>query len=228
MKSPLPGRFKSERDKERFVRECETWINLGLHPHIVSCHYVRIAGGIPRVFAEYVAGGSLKDWIAQGRLLSPASERGAATQSPAEGGASADLARILDLAIQIAWGMAFAHGKGLVHRDLKPANVLMTPGGTAKVTDFGLAKHGVGKGAPAASVGGGVEISTGSGTPGYGAPEQWSAGATVDHRADIFAFGVLLWRMLGGPITWAERRKSVIARHAVEYLLDAIPFNGST
>ena len=73
VKSPRPGLFQSEREKKRFIAECETWVNLGLHPHTVSCHYVRTLGGIPRVFAEYVEGGSLKDWIAEGRLLpSPA------------------------------------------------------------------------------------------------------------------------------------------------------------
>ena len=77
IKSPLPGRFQTNREKQGFVRECETWVDLGLHPHTVSCHYVRILGGIPRVFAEYVEGGSLKDWLDQGKLLPlPPREKG--------------------------------------------------------------------------------------------------------------------------------------------------------
>jgi WD40 repeat protein/formylglycine-generating enzyme required for sulfatase activity/serine/threonine protein kinase len=218
VKSPRPGLFASSRDQQKFLAECETWINLGLHPHIVSCHYVRVLGGIPRVFAEFVEGGNLKEWIDEGRLLpSPAAGRGAGGEGALESNSPLNLHSVLDTAIQIAWGMAFAHSKGLVHRDLKPANVLMTAHGTAKVTDFGLARHGVTSGE--AGDGGtttNVLVSTGSGTPGYGAPEQWSAGRPVDHRADIFAFGVTLWRMLGGRISWADvGRKSVIARHAV-------------
>jgi WD40 repeat protein/formylglycine-generating enzyme required for sulfatase activity len=218
VKSPRPGLFASSRDQRNFVAECETWIHLGLHPNTVTCHYVRVLGGIPRVFAEFVEGGSLKDWIDKGRFLpSPAAGRGAGGEGDSELSHVPDLKLVLDTAIQIAWGMAFAHSKGLVHRDLKPANVLMTAKGTAKVTDFGLARHGVASGeADDAGMTTNVLVSTGSGTPGYGAPEQWSAGRPVDHRADIFAFGVTLWRMLGGRISWADvGRKSVIARHAV-------------
>ena len=54
VKSPLADKFRDKQEKENFVTECDTWIKLGLHPNIVSCHYVRVLGGIPRVFAEYV------------------------------------------------------------------------------------------------------------------------------------------------------------------------------
>lgn len=125
VKSPRPKYFATDRHKENFVREAETWVNLGLHPHIVSCYYVRTLGGIPRVFAEYVDGGSLADWIRSRKLY--------------EGGPEKALARILDIAIQTAWGLHYAHEKGLVHQDVKPLNVMMDPDGTAKITDFGLA-----------------------------------------------------------------------------------------
>lgn len=107
-------------------KECETWINLGLHPNIVSCYYVRTLGGIPRVFAEYVEGGSLKDWIDHKKLY--------------EEGKDKVLERILDIAIQFAWGVQYAHEQGLIHQDVKPANVMMTVDGTVKATDFGLTK----------------------------------------------------------------------------------------
>jgi serine/threonine protein kinase len=68
VKSPRPEFFASAGGAESFEREAETWVNLGLHPHIVSCYYVRRLGGIPRVFAEYVEGGSLKDWIESDKL----------------------------------------------------------------------------------------------------------------------------------------------------------------
>ena len=126
VKSPRNDYFKTEAQKKNFARECETWINLGLHPHIVSCHYVRTLGGIPRVFSEYVEGGTLKEWIDSRKLY--------------EGGEQESLKRILDIAIQMAWGLHYAHEQGLIHQDVKPANVLMMPDGTANITDFGLAK----------------------------------------------------------------------------------------
>ena len=126
VKSPRPEYFATEAHKENFVRECLTWVGLGLHPNIVCCYYVRVLGGIPRVFAEYVEGGSLKEWI-EGRKLY-------------EGGHERSRARMLDIAIQFAWGLHYAHAKGLIHQDIKPANVMMSPDGTPKVTDFGLAQ----------------------------------------------------------------------------------------
>jgi WD40 repeat protein len=126
IKSPRPEIIAQAGGAENFVTEAETWVDLGLHPNIVTCHYVRTVGGIPMVFAEYVDGGSLKDWIARGELY--------------KGGPKASLERILDVSMQFAWGLHYAHQKSLVHRDVKPANVLMTKGGSVKVTDFGLAK----------------------------------------------------------------------------------------
>ncbi|MDI7277527.1 MAG: protein kinase, partial [Anaerolineae bacterium] len=68
VKSPRPEIFAQAGGKESFIREAETWVNLGLHPHIVSCYYVRTLGEIPCVFAEYVEGGSLAHWIRSRRL----------------------------------------------------------------------------------------------------------------------------------------------------------------
>jgi len=119
LKSPRAEFFETEAQKEDFVREAETWIKLGLHPNTVSCYYVRRLGGIPCVFAEYVKGGSLKDRIEDERLY--------------QGGADEILERILDTAIQFAWGLHYAHEQGLVHQDIKPDNVMMTENGTPKV-----------------------------------------------------------------------------------------------
>jgi predicted Zn finger-like uncharacterized protein len=68
VKSPKSECFDTEQGKRDFERECKTWIELGLHPNIVSCYYVRRVDGIPRVFAEFVEGGSLEEWIHDGRL----------------------------------------------------------------------------------------------------------------------------------------------------------------
>ena len=75
VKSPRTEFLQTTEQIESFEREAETWVNLGLHPHIVSCYYVRRLGGIPRIFAEFVDGGSLADWIRSRRLYKGGPER---------------------------------------------------------------------------------------------------------------------------------------------------------
>jgi serine/threonine protein kinase len=118
VKTPRQSYFQTEMQKQNFVRECETWVNLGLHPHVLTCFYVRTLSGIPRVFAEYVEGGSLSDWIRSRKLY--------------EGGPQEALKRILDVAFQTAWGLHYAHEQGLIHQDVKPANVLLRPEGVRR------------------------------------------------------------------------------------------------
>jgi WD40 repeat protein len=189
VKSPRLELFADNADRELFVREAETWVSLGVHPHLCACHYVRTLGGIPRVFAEYVDGGSLRDWIDDGRLY--------------RGGPQEVLARILDIAGQIAWGMAHAHGRGVVHQDLKPANVLLDSAGTAKVTDFGLARtrdlavrRRPGQAADASVLVTGVGM-----TPAYASPEQ-AADRPVGRRSDVWSFAVTVLEMFTGEVTW--------------------------
>jgi serine/threonine protein kinase/WD40 repeat protein len=113
---------KSVRDKELFLKEAEAWVDLGLHPNIVQCWYVREIEEVACVFADYVAGGTLRDWIRRGQVK------------------PGDWETIIDLAIQACDGLGYAHAKGLVHRDVKPANFLITEKGRLCVSDFGLAK----------------------------------------------------------------------------------------
>jgi eukaryotic-like serine/threonine-protein kinase len=113
-------------------------------------------------------------------------------------GGSVPLPRAIDYAVQIAEGLAAAHARGIVHRDLKPENLFVTSDGRLKILDFGLAKavHV----ADAATLGTpthGTAPHVVLGTPGYMAPEQ-VRGEPVDHRADIFAFGCVLYELLGG------------------------------
>ncbi|WP_419992730.1 protein kinase domain-containing protein [Streptomyces boninensis] len=205
VKSPRAELFRNTTARLRFVAEAENWVSLGLHPHVCGCHYVRTIDGVPRIFAEYITGGSLRDWIDDGRLYG--------------GGPATAVERILDLAVQIAWGLEHAHSCGLVHQDVKPANVLLEqqPGGiVAKVTDFGLARA---KSVPAAGPGASGVATTGPGetafagaagtllatsvgmTPVYASPEQGS-GQRVGRRSDVFSFAVAVLEMFNGGVTW--------------------------
>ena len=139
VKQPRYEIMTSAAGVEHFEREAETWVKLGLHPHTVSCYYIRRINGLPAVFAEYVSGGSLHDWI-YGQSRGP--------RPLYRGGPEPSLARILDTAVQFAWGLQYAHDQELVHLDVKPANVMVTPDGLVKVTDFGLALAMSGPAAP--------------------------------------------------------------------------------
>ena len=203
VKSPRPEFFRNERDKENFEREAETWVKLGLHPHTVSCYYVRRLGGIPRVFAEYVEGGTLGEAIHSGRLY--------------EGGAGPALTRILDVAIQFAWGLKYAHEQGLVHQDVKPANVLLTKDGVAKVTDFGLARaRGASAEAPAVAGQKSILVSSGGMTPAYCSPEQ-AAGEKLTRKTDLWSWAASILKMFTGDVTWPS---GTVAGEALEGYLE--------
>ncbi|MBI5478480.1 MAG: serine/threonine protein kinase, partial [Deltaproteobacteria bacterium] len=195
VKSPRPEVVRDPTARARFVREAEVWVELGVHPGVATCHFVREVDGVPRIFIEFVAGGDLKHWSAAH--------------------AQAELPVLLPLVVQVCDGMAFAHRRGLVHRDLKPANVLLGPGGSAKITDFGLTRpHAEGTVAePAGPLAG---DSGPAGTPEYMAPEQWRSGA-VGPAVDLYAFGVTLYELLAGvrPFPWApgEPLYALQARH---------------
>jgi WD40 repeat protein/serine/threonine protein kinase len=185
VKSPRQEYLRSPAQKEHFVRECETWIGLGLHPHIVSCHYVRTLGGIPRVFAEYVDGGSLREWIDSGRLYS--------------GGPDEALRRVLNIAIQMAWGLSYAHERGVVHQDVKPGNVLVAVDENAKVTDFGLARARTvaGESPTDGAAPTNVLASCGGMTPAYCSPEQ-AHGAPLSSKTDIWSWAISVFEMFVG------------------------------
>ena len=187
---------------ENFEREAETWVNLGLHPHAVSCYYVRRLGGVPRVFAEFIEGGSLSDWIKDGRLY--------------EGAPEAALARILDIAIQFAWGLDYSHEQGLIHQDVKPANVMMTKDGLAKVTDFGLARARPMAGGDAGEGPQQTMMVASLGmTPAYASPEQ-ATGQTLTRRTDLWSWGVSLLEMFTGEVLWPMG--TTVAGFLEEYL----------
>jgi WD40 repeat protein/serine/threonine protein kinase len=195
VKTPRPELVSSPQRIGDFEIEAQTWIGLGLHPHIVACVYVRRLGGLPRVFAEWVDGGSLAEAIESRRLYS--------------GSEAEALARVLDVAIQFAWGLDYAHARGLVHQDVKPANVMLTTDWTVKVTDFGLAKARATAGETVTAASGGSLVAAFGGglTPGYCSPEQAAAfrdagsGGRPSHLSratDVWSWAISVWEMFTG------------------------------
>ena len=181
----LPAERMADQDRRRrFVQEARAASALN-HPNIVTIHEIDSVDGIDFIVMEYVAGKTLDQLI------------------PRQG---MRLGEVLRLAIPMADALARAHGAGIVHRDLKPANVAVTPEGTVKVLDFGLAKllqqeltseetEAVTQDAVAAEAL--SRPGTVAGTAGYMSPEQ-ASGAKVDARSDVFSFGSVLYEMVTG------------------------------
>jgi tRNA A-37 threonylcarbamoyl transferase component Bud32 len=157
---------------ERFAREARALAKLS-HPNVVTVYESGTAGGLPYLVMEYVDGVTLRDAMREQKLTPAAA---------------------LAVVPQLCDALEYAHAQGIVHRDVKPENILLTRDGRVKIADFGLAKVTD----PA-----GVSL-TGTrqamGTPHYMAPEQWEKPAAVDHRADIYALGVVLYELLTGEL----------------------------
>jgi serine/threonine-protein kinase len=163
-----------QRYKQRFQREAMTAGKMS-HPGIVTIYDIsEDEAGHPYMVMEFVEGDVLYN------QLHP-DEKGKLPQRP-------PLARSLDIGIQIAEALAYAHGRGVMHRDIKPANILVTPEGRAKIADFGVAKLTGTEGTATARV---------VGTPAYMSPEMCTGG-TVDARTDIFSLGAMLYWMTTG------------------------------
>ena len=105
----------------------------------------------------------------------------------------------------VARALAYAHASGVVHRDIKPENILLSSG-TAVVTDFGIAKalRASRTQAPGGAL---TQIGTSIGTPAYMAPEQAAGDEATDHRADIYALGVVAYELLSGAHPFADKRR---------------------
>ena len=190
----LPEAFAHDAERlARFTREAQTLAALN-HPNIAHIHGLEESGGVRALVMELVEGDDLSKRIA--RFHAP----GASARQ-----AGMPLDEVLPIARQIAEALEAAHEQGIIHRDLKPANIKVRADGTVKVLDFGLAKaldvHPASATtdnsptitSPAQMTGVGVIL----GTAAYMAPEQ-AKGRPVDRRADIWAFGAVLFEMLTG------------------------------
>ena len=189
----LPRAFTADPDRlARFEREARMLASLN-HPHIGAIYGVEELDGAPALVLEMVEGETLAD------KLDGEEARGEGLPIPVA----------LAIARQIADALDAAHERGIVHRDLKPANIKITPAGTVKVLDFGLAKVVAGDASspelsrnPTMTVGGtrdGMIL----GTAAYMSPEQ-ARGQAVDKRTDIWAFGCVLYELLTGRPAFAR------------------------
>ena len=158
----------------RFEREAKILARLN-HPHIVTIHDFGQELDVYFLVMEHVEGANLAQVLQRGPL---------------------QIGRALRVARQLCSALLCAHERGILHRDIKPANILLDSEGMVKIADFGLAK-----------LGGATEAvdtftmpGTTMGTPRYMAPEQWEAPERVDHRADIFAFGMIFYQMLTAKV----------------------------
>ncbi len=202
VKSIHPDLSWNSKVVEDFKREAEVWATrIGSHPNIVTCHQVFVLGDLPRVFVEFVAGGSLHEWIRTGKLY--------------EGGPVQALRRILDILTQLAHALHHTHEQGLIHQDVKPANVLLDLTGIAKLTDFGLASVGfraIGIGEAPVDM---TLLGTLGGMTGtYCSPEQaeifqvkWAGlhkhqPGHLTRRTDVWSWAVTALEMFQGEASW--------------------------
>lgn len=174
----LPALLSRDTERlRRFEQEAQAAAVLD-HPNILAVFQMGTHDGTPYLVSELLEGATLREELRHKQLA---------------------LRKVVDYGVQIARGLSAAHERGIIHRDLKPENLYITRDGRVKILDFGLAKLTVSRpvgnnsGIPTAGTEPGVVM----GTVGYMAPEQVN-GSKVDHRADIFAFGAILYEMLTG------------------------------
>jgi serine/threonine protein kinase len=179
---------------ERFRREIQLAAQLQ-HPHIVPLLSAGEADGLPYFIMPFVTGESLRTRVAR------------------EG--EFPIAETVRILRDVVSALAYAHAYGVVHRDVKPDNVLLS-GGVAVVTDFGVAKA-VTASADSPGHTGLTSLGVALGTPAYMAPEQATASPNTDHRADIYALGIVAYEMLtGSPPFMGRSAQQVLAAQVVE------------
>src|SRR5678815_387471 len=207
----LPSEYVSQDDRrKRFFQEARAASALS-HPHILTIYEVGEDEGRPYIAMEYIEGETLRQKIKNNGL---------------------QVRETLDIAIQIATGLARAHELGIIHRDLKPENLMLSRDGYAKILDFGLAKlvaereRALVADSEQKTLIRGVETESGTlmGTVNYMAPEQL-LGQRVDRRCDIFSFGVVLCEMLTGAAPFVHDNR-IDTMHAILHRDPLFPTNG--
>ena len=190
----LPASVTQAISAERFEREILLSAALQ-HPNIVPVLSSGKVNGLPYFVMPFIDGESLRLRIRRGPL---------------------SVRETVNILKDVCRALSFAHGRGIIHRDIKPDNVLLSTGaGAAVVTDFGVAKaimtsrHGS---APVTTTGRATGVGVSLGTPAYMAPEQAAADPNVDHRADIYALGILGYEMLAGAPPFHGRSPRRTAR----------------
>src|SRR3982751_6245614 len=186
----LPSHLaRSGESRERFIREARTAAGLS-HPHIVPIHRVGEAGGFVFFVMTYVEGETLGDRLRTRGPLPPA-----------------EATRVMR---EVAWALAYAHGRGIVHRDVKPDNILLEAAtGRALVTDFGIAHGGDAPGPD-------TEPGKITGTAHFMSPEQ-AASERVDGRSDIYSLGVVGYLALSGRLPFeSSNLPALLVRQATE------------
>ena len=176
----LPPEIAADEERlRRFEEEARAAAALN-HSNILALYDIGTEAGVSFIVTELLVGRTLRQMLEDERVT---------------------VARAVDLATQIADGLSAAHAREIVHRDIKPENVFVTQGGPAKILDFGLAKS-IDASRGDAETRAATTPHTVLGTPGYMAPEQ-ARGQAVDHRADLFALGAVLYEMVTGRRAFA-------------------------
>ena len=171
--------------QKRFMLEAKAAGKLN-HANIVTTYDFGEVDGMAYLAMELLEGTDLRKRVQQGPI------------PPIEA---------VEIGCQVAEGLAYAHGRGIVHRDIKPANIMLPERGPAKIMDFGLARMRLAD----------HKTSTGIvlGTPRYMSPEQIS-GQPVDHRSDVFSLGIVLWEMLTGRRLFSGTEMAQVS-HSITY-----------
>ncbi len=206
----LPQATASDPDRrQRFEQEARSASALN-HPNILTIYDIGEADGSLYIAMELIEGRTLRELVASSEPL------------PTK--------RLLDLAVQIAEGLAKAHGAGIVHRDLKPENLMVSKDGYVKILDFGLAKLTEMPSSAASvlptAIAAPTEPGTVMGTAGYMSPEQ-ASGQPVDYRSDQFTLGAILYEMATGKRAFQRKTGAetlvAIIREEPEPLAQAAP-----